>query len=483
MSGLRRFVIRLGKVVAVLVALLVVAHTVATIVTGRPLARELQRLKAAGEPLTLAEAAPKPVPDDENAAVLYQQAFDKMRASLSDNDERVLGDFLGAQSKPRGRSYPPAVYQGGPARPPTPAQVKAILKHNAEVIALVEAAAQRPKCVFPMRWDLSDTAYADMAFPQLSQMKRLTRLLMVKAGLLATEGKADEALAVCRTMLRMSEHLAYEPTLLGQLTRIALQAITRSTVEAVLQTSSPSAAACRTTFDAISKVDDRVGLALALKGERALGLGAFRDPQLWYAKAMMAPGARIPWKVALLLRLYGSYLGRPFLNADEARYLRFMSDVIAQTKQPYPAQARRCFLETGRVAGGGTRSSGAYGLSIWYPVSSMVIPVFDRVPAAAVRMNAGLGLAQVGVAAAGYKAETGAYPESLAQLQRAGWPLRDDPYSGKPFVYHRKGHRFIAYSIGPDLEDNGGVPEALVPPKRPSELFVFKGDIIWRVSR
>jgi hypothetical protein len=69
------------------------------------------------------------------------------------------------------------------------------------------------------------------------------------------------------------------------------------------------------------------------------------------------------------------------------------------------------------------------------------------------------------------------YPGSLADLRRVvGWPLPEDPFSGKPFVYRRKDSTYLLYSIGPDLKDDGG---------RQLTLFGWPrtGDIVWRVSR
>jgi hypothetical protein len=37
-----------------------------------------------------------------------------------------------------------------------------------------------------------------------------------------------------------------------------------------------------------------------------------------------------------------------------------------------------------------------------------------------------------------------------------------DPFSGKPFHYRRAGTRYLLYSIGPVLKDNGGAPMPVV---------------------
>jgi len=490
MSRLRRLVIRLGKVVAVLVALLVLGHTVATIVTGRMLAREIQRLKAAGEPLTLAEAAPKPVPDDENAAPLYAEAYRKMR--LSREDSMTLSDFgtfvfwtTGAGGT--SRSLPPySPPPGGTPQAtwPTPAEIRRILARNSETIALIEAAARLPHCVIPVNWNAPGATYVNEIFPPIGRMKTFARLLIAKGNLLLVEHKPDQALEVCRTMFRMSEHLAWQPTLITHLTRIALQAIAASEARIVLQ-SSPSFDACRTAFEVISHVDDRPGLVQAIKGGRALVIGGFRHPEYWKAGNFiprMPPG--IPGLVRIVLRhvAIGSYLARPVLNADEVDAVRMLAGAIEDATRPYGAGAKRAFARLGGLVARPTplsgigRGRGGYAASPWHAVTADLLPAFDGVALATSRGNACIGLTQVALAVEAYRAKTGAYPETLSQASRLlGWKLSDDPFSGRVFIYRREGKGFVAYSVGPNQRDDGGKGEP--------GLHLFDADIVWRVSR
>jgi hypothetical protein len=57
-----------------------------------------------------------------------------------------------------------------------------------------------------------------------------------------------------------------------------------------------------------------------------------------------------------------------------------------------------------------------------------------------------------------YKADKGSYPENLRQLITAGYltELPIDLYSGKPLVYRKTDESFILYSVGENIEDDGG---------------------------
>jgi hypothetical protein len=69
-----------------------------------------------------------------------------------------------------------------------------------------------------------------------------------------------------------------------------------------------------------------------------------------------------------------------------------------------------------------------------------------------------LGMMRAELGLAAYRTQFGAYPRSLNDLRKAlRWDVPADPFSGKDFVYHRKGAGFVLYSIGPDLRDDGGV--------------------------
>ena len=80
---------RVGFGLLVLFGLAAIPWTYFNIKWGRPLEVELAALKAQGMPLTLAEAAPEPVPDDQNAALVYNEVFQVQ----SDIAEEVIGQL------------------------------------------------------------------------------------------------------------------------------------------------------------------------------------------------------------------------------------------------------------------------------------------------------------------------------------------------------------------------------------------------------
>jgi len=174
----------------------------------------------------------------------------------------------------------------------------------------------------------------------------------------------------------------------------------------------------------------------------------------------------------VLIWLYCTRMGRPLHKFDQLTYLGYMGRQIQVTGQPY-RRAKRAMAsferEIDRLPG-------------YLVVSDLLFPVFMR---AAIKRDcavANIGLCRVVLALKAYKYEHGGYPEPLDQLERTlDWKLPEDPFSGEDFVYQRQAEGFKLYSIGPDLEDDGGVPFLKYRYQR--EPRGYDGDIVWECSR
>jgi hypothetical protein len=69
-------------------------------------------------------------------------------------------------------------------------------------------------------------------------------------------------------------------------------------------------------------------------------------------------------------------------------------------------------------------------------------------------------LAEVAMALAAYKAAEGEYPEKLSALVPAYFEtVPQDRYANQPLKYKRTDDGYLLYSIGDNLEDDGGVEE------------------------
>ena len=62
---------------------------------------------------------------------------------------------------------------------------------------------------------------------------------------------------------------------------------------------------------------------------------------------------------------------------------------------------------------------------------------------------------------AAYRAETGEYPKTLAELSPAYLPeIPQDIFSSKPLIYRPTDSGYVLYSVGENMTDDGGVDES-----------------------
>ncbi|MCJ7751875.1 MAG: hypothetical protein MUQ65_12400, partial [Armatimonadetes bacterium] len=76
----------------VIVLVLLAAWLIATVITQRAIDTELAAIEARGEPLTLAELAPRIAPGVLNAAPVYESAFSAIPESDYEDYDHALAD-------------------------------------------------------------------------------------------------------------------------------------------------------------------------------------------------------------------------------------------------------------------------------------------------------------------------------------------------------------------------------------------------------
>ena len=149
----------------------------------------LAQWQAAGGALTLAELKPEPIPDDRNAAVLYEQAFafidDWTEAQYGAVSELVLDD-VGLRT----------------------------LLDSKPAVELALQAGRRTECW----WDSArfDDPIQGNA-PHLRQSRRLARLLCFAAHHALINNQPDRAIELLHATRLLSKHMGNEPGLMGAL--------------------------------------------------------------------------------------------------------------------------------------------------------------------------------------------------------------------------------------------------------------------------
>ena len=413
---------------------------------------ELEKIKASGETLTIEEIVPPEVPDAENAAPLYQQAFTLLNFSQADQD--AWGELHNSMNDPR------------KAKAASVATLEHIVGKNASAIKLLEAAAQRPKCRFPVDWSAGFRA----EFHHLTKLRTCSQLLALKIATHAIQEEMAEALDTAQVSLAMSKALQREPRIVSQIVAYAIQSITlRPLQEALLEHSAPTSA-CRKLFDYLQQMKLDQAFLHTLWGMRVLTMRAFDEIQDQPEEGTWLIGD----DVEMVSFAYNSPLGRKMRALDKACYLCLMSELI-------PDLTQRCreSPQATRLLENGEETVPPYCImtntliqkaNLW----ALALCAWKRdVAVAQIR------IAQVALALKAYKNKMGQYPASLAELRKViPWELPEDPFSGQNFVYKSEGDGFLVYSVGPNLKDDDGQAwDYGFQGKRAS------GDIIWRCDR
>ena len=425
--GLLRVMLHLLQGLAGLVLLLAVGGTILSLWWGHEFTQRLETLRAQEQPLTMREAAPKPVPAGENAAGLYQQVF-KLDPSRPPSAASVNARSLELPGVTSRDGDLLSKYCGKPSAEGDARAATLLSRPQAQrTLASLEQASQRPACVFPINWE--DPRQHD--YPGMLKFYTAARIIAANGVLESRRGRPEEASRWFAVGVRMARHAGSFPTLLGQLTRNAVLGILWRAALSVANQPAPPGPHTTDLDQALAEQDLGAGFLAAARMQRVLDLEVFQVRLL----RGVALGNLDYWDRALPL------LAKP--------------SVVSSAK--LASEAR---LRIGWRTGVG---------------APMFAPIFTRALGKRDTAQAEVDLWRLALALRKYQAARGQYPASLDQL---GPPVLQDPFSGKPYVYRREGEGFVVYSFGPDMKDDGGKSQGDAQGKYHEE-----GDIVWRGER
>lgn len=366
-----------------------------------------EKVKEALEELRV-ELAPPPIPDAENAALLYKKAFELYVGGLDDEETDAMcrlseGQAITVEER---------------------AKLQVVLDRNREALKLLHEAVARPRCNFGV--DYSQGAAAEM--PHVVGMIRASRLLEVEAFM----GEGAAATEAARAAHRLAEATAGEPTLISQLVRgichqmsgEVLQhefdgAMTRDRLDSLVAGLSP---------DAI-----RSGFEKTLLFELYSGV-----------KYVMDGGDPVPLLTGVPTLPRREY---PLAAQDLAYFAETMSEFAALAGRPYhEVREEIARIEAARV-------DGAPGYA---ELTRMLLPAMGRSERRLATTEASLGTARLAAALRIYREENGRYPDSIDAVRGLLPVVPADPFTGKPYLYRREGSGFLVYSVGEDGLDGGG---------------------------
>jgi len=397
--------------------------------------REVQTLLAAlkTEKATLEDLIAPPIPDEENGAVLFEQARQLLEAGSPDADLRLAAVSV------------------------KEAEVRAYLEKNRDALDRLRQALEKPKCRFDVQY--SQTGLGKM-LTTLAVMRELTRLLAWDALYARHRGDLSGAVGTCRALWRIRP-CAPEGGIICLLVGHALdyQAsnVTRQIID---QVELPQGLCESLVAELQSKQIPHARLVLGVKVERALS-ERLRD-DLWIADIFLSE-----WPVLARVPALGGVLAAvsiPFARLDHAAHLRILGHYLEAIEAPWPqrldafdfdAEVRSLPFFRRRIRG----SSG----------------VLERLAETEAEHTACVDVSLLAMALKLSKAKRGDYPNRLSELApECLAKLPTDPFTGDPYRYTRKRDGFVVYSVGKNRVDDGGVEDLKNPQKSDIAFEVTK---------
>ena len=385
-------------VVGGLVAILLIVNAFLVWNTDARLDRRLAEIKAAGEPVSLADLRHKPIPPERDAVTYLRRAWDDLLG---------IRDEINTAAKASGDDWEcPAV------RDATRSAVAAY----PDVIPLLEKAANCPEYSATEDlhvFDMNDPRAAMEALLSRTQENReVARLLgsYWPAALLA-EDKRDEAARSAITTLKLTRHFDHEPCLVSMLVAIACRGIALSSLNDALQSGPVSNEVRHELERELAKHDLKGAFHQNLLTERVYGLESFRN----------FPGE-------------SNWFARALFNRWKLNYLDIMAWHLANT-------------QAGVSPGARPEASN--------PVCSLLEPSIEATYTAIARTQSMVNAVRV-LNALQQRDDPDALP--AADLSDLGLPKEAtlDLFTDKPLIVKKVPSGWLIYSVGQDLQDDGG---------------------------
>lgn len=380
---------------------------------------------------------PAPVSDRDNAALIYQKAFEVMLAP-----EKMKPAWKG-------------IYDDS-FNPQNP-DLRKFLDSQAAALDLLRQAARKPGCVF----DHDYSEGYEMRIPEVQSLRNGCSLLAADAVSKAAQGDNQTALADVNAIFGISSHLKSQPFFVGLLVAIAAESDGARAFEKVLELlASPPRKGIKPLN--LAELSFPPGptfsqlLPRCLQMEEIAGIGIFLDMSYFRKRGESSVfynelGAAGSWFLS-------SIIYRVFLLPDDlVAYRKELKTLRHTLDLPYQesiATMDNCH----RYEGVMTR---------------LLLPACQRVRTAAAQGDAVDKLVQLAKASVLYREAKGKYPEKLDDLVPVYLAqVSIDPFDGKPLRMKKTDKGLVLYSVGPNLKDDGGTR---------AENNTMEGDIVFRL--
>lgn len=353
------------------------------------------------------------------------------------------------------------------------------LKANARFVDIAIEGANRPKYYSPLvvpEEDGEPQGLVSALLPGIQEIRSIARFLMCRAMLNIKEGNAETAWADIMAMHRIGCMIGKGPTLIESLVGIAINQIGAKGATIYLdqiEMTAAQIARCRKDIAQLPPMPDMIEqldwcermmyldcvLLLGVGQTETLSLAGARVPRAdeGVVKTILTRLAivSVDWNMAMKTgnemydRLIVAMKKATFKEREAA--LTEVDAIIDQTRR------NTSFTGFLKVVSETGSSRAAMSEMVANMMVGLLLPAVRAVNGARERATQTRHNLEVAFALAEWKKKNGTYPESLADLVPAYFArIPHDGFASKPLNYVLEGEGFLIYSIGRNLEDEGG---------------------------
>jgi hypothetical protein len=393
-----------------------------SVFTGRAkaLPSEIELSRKAGLPLEADDLRPKPpIPDELNAATVYKPFFAHL-----DNTFKKDKDLTKACN---------ALFKGT-AKPDQVKLVSKVVDDERDALNNIIAASTRPSCDFHLEYEQG--AYLKLS--ELAQAKIAARLLCTRAILEADRKEISKAFDTIAAISRLAHHMGQVPILVGALVQISIETSASECFGILLHHADGDAVMlqkAQKTLDGFGSLPD---FKRNLRGEVVschLMIQAIHTTDDLRAFSDEKPDG-LSFDIPDAIR-----------QASEANDLRTLRVYLAELPSD-PAEWKKA-----RDLSKKAYSEIDDDHSLANILARVVFPRLDELPMFVAHLKARRDVSATALKLLQERLRTGRFPDTLPSYG----PIAIDIFDGRPLRYSRIGAGFKLYSIGRDLQDNGGV--------------------------
>jgi hypothetical protein len=413
---------RIGLGFVALVALLLLANGIMAWWTRSQLQNRVTAIRAAGNPASIAELAPKPIPDAENAAAVLRDLGPRLDAF-----SKEYGPFF---DTPEGKAYEQRTDRGEKATPEQIAVIRAILDKYPEIDAKLSEAARRGK--YASLTDYSVTSVkllGAMLKEPIGQYRTAARFLAWRMEVLLADGKQQEVVQRGVEFFQLTRLYDQEPLMVNALVNVAVRNIIANQIYDALAAGPVSPELHAALDRQLALDDDPQRVVRVLKTEEAYSASAI-DEFGWRLPVGDAP--------SVFVRMFGWSIQRHFLGV-----LDFYDVQLKLSARPW----REVFKQVGR--------EGSPDLNSFGTMSELLIPAVQSLYEAEMRSIAILRALRVFNAMTAFREQHGKEISGLSDLPLPKEAMID-PFSDKPLLLKRLPDGWVVYSVAKNGVDDGG---------------------------